>query len=654
MTALLASVMAAAGIATADPVPVLQEPSFDMIYEGVVIPDIPTNVRRLAIRRMLPPVVSKSSSHDFEEKRFIESQKGVAPHPYSEKTFRRWFTPKAGSKSDPTERARDLDWRGKFAQAWELLSCDNTPLGLALRAHYLYYGRPGVKELCGTNEPAFLLPGSREKALELCRRIVGGDCPANDEKFHLARGRAHLILSHDAADYAGCMKERAAAIEEFRLGGAEGVRWVGSLSRTPGDPGFEVSGEPFRTHDAEEAIVAVGEIGKTRGTDAMLRLARFYAVTNGVVSTNLSAAEFWTIRAAIRGSSRARYLLVDGGLSSALSKYRLAEYARIVPFGWGRRGPLHGEGMKGGPGYGLCGTFRDYETDDELERLMKPFGLEAHWFARNDPSPGDSGAKEILEMVDRAENPPTDKSYSPVSSRCLMREMPFLLYRPKSAVTSSVPLVVYLPGCGEQGTDLKLQFRQTAVIRKVTSPEFQAKHPCYLLVPMPPVWANVNMDYGYPASAHGHNSEFYNDLILAVAEKVSEKGAPVDPRRIYLHGLGSGGILAESSACDHPGRYAAVVMPYNFPHHADDIHPLRPGNWRIAHSKSMIARNAPDVRKMFLDKVEVFVRNVRALGGDAEFVLLDDPMEGCWWDPYWLDDAIWDWTFSKTAEGEME
>ena len=48
-----------------------------------------------------------------------------------------------------------------------------------------------------------------------------------------------------------------------------------------------------------------------------------------------------------------------------------------------------------------------------------------------------------------------------------------------------VPMVVYIPGCGERGDPIR-QFRQRAVFDKVLSPEFQQKSPCYLLAVSPP------------------------------------------------------------------------------------------------------------------------------------------------------------------------
>ena len=63
-----------------------------------------------------------------------------------------------------------------------------------------------------------------------------------------------------------------------------------------------------------------------------------------------------------------------------------------------------------------------------------------------------------------------------------------LVFTPKGGVAR--PMIVYIPGNGEIG-DVARQFRQRAIFDRVTSAEFQAKYPCYLLAVSPPGLSRV-------------------------------------------------------------------------------------------------------------------------------------------------------------------
>ena len=60
-----------------------------------------------------------------------------------------------------------------------------------------------------------------------------------------------------------------------------------------------------------------------------------------------------------------------------------------------------------------------------------------------------------------------------------------LLFTPKPVGMNPLPMVVYIPGCGELG-DVSMQFRQRAIFECVTLAAFQEKYPCFLLAVSPP------------------------------------------------------------------------------------------------------------------------------------------------------------------------
>ena len=388
----------------------------------------------------------------------------------------------------------------------------------------------------------------------------------------------------------------------------------------------------------------VSEFVKTRSGDLAFEI--FLLLTaegnkqNPYTKWTPEEADYFLRFAANHGSVRARQFFDGEGeiKTGRAYEYVFAEYSpnyrvrRPYPYD-----------LAGAPGSGMPGAFRLYDADDALKDLMSRHSLVAMWFDLGMPKPPDPNAEEYVRAVARHRRP-VDRS----CDHALPPSLPFLAYRPKTNSDDSVPLVVYMPGSGEQGEDLKLQFRQTACLAKVTSSAFQARHPAYFLVIAPPEYGNVNCGYGYPFEAANRVNEAYNDLVLAYARAAN---APrIDPDRIYLTGLGSGATIAMAMALDHPGRFAAVAPVWAHPY-SPIVHPENPGNWRFYN----LPRKSDDARakaREYWDKLKSeFTANVRAGGGDCAFVEVPrrDDADGVWWDRVWTSDELWEWMFSKRA-----
>ena len=305
----------------------------------------------------------------------------------------------------------------------------------------------------------------------------------------------------------------------------------------------------------------------------------------------------------------------------------------------------------GTPGFGYPSRIEPYAVDDELAAKLAEYpGLEAYWFCR----------ERLLAKPEKSSY--TESSRDIASLRPYSDSIPFLLFRPKGNVWlcpwtfgRKIPLVIYMPGSGEQGTDLKLQFRQTACLKKVTSAAFQEKHPCWFLIPMPPMNANWNIPQGYPTEPRMPLITLYNDLVLKVIELSERSAAPtIDRSRLYVTGLGSGGTMSAVMAFDHPGRYAAVMPVWSFPHVQPVVHPLAPGAWWYGWQATVWEKKAVGV-EVIRRRLNRFAADVRQFGGD--FVIRTYP-EGraayTWWNAVWESDVLWDWCFAKRSKGEVE
>jgi predicted peptidase len=119
-------------------------------------------------------------------------------------------------------------------------------------------------------------------------------------------------------------------------------------------------------------------------------------------------------------------------------------------------------------------------------------------------------------------------------------EANYLLYLPKGYEADAGkrwPLILFLHGAGERGTDL----------RKVA-------------VHGPPKVAPTLPDFGFiVASPQCPEGETWSsDLLLALLDEVM-RDCRVDPRRVYLTGLSMGGYGTWDLGIAHPERFAAIA-----------------------------------------------------------------------------------------------
>lgn len=135
--------------------------------------------------------------------------------------------------------------------------------------------------------------------------------------------------------------------------------------------------------------------------------------------------------------------------------------------------------------------------------------------------------------------------------------LPFRLLRPKNEEKAGqkYPLVVFLHGAGERGTD-----NETPLVHGVV--EFvknQDRHPCFLIAPQCPSGKRwVEVDWSSPSHLMPTEPSAPMQSLIALIEHL-EKTLPIDSRRIYLTGLSMGGYGVWDLMARQPGRYAAAV-----------------------------------------------------------------------------------------------
>ena len=273
------------------------------------------------------------------------------------------------------------------------------------------------------------------------------------------------------------------------------------------------------------------------------------------------------------------------------------------------------ENLKFGDGW--PGRIEPYQATPELQRSLAAFSMKAGWFRRSDK-------KSTDESVNRRQCPTDD--------------LPFLLFSPSKG--RRLPLLMYFGGSGEMGTDLSLHFRQPGLFRKVCSVDFQKKHPCVVFSPMLPQGIRArSAQSGWPSDGE----KLICDAMYAVIRSLGPD--VVDTNRLYLAGLSLGGGIAFDMPCVYPGRFAGSI-PVSTAQSSRMIPERQSGNYWLLHNRDS------NLRPSAQNNLEEIERRVSAGGGEFRHsVFMSDGHNA--WDAAWSEDAVWDWLFSKPADGRL-
>ena len=220
-----------------------------------------------------------------------------------------------------------------------------------------------------------------------------------------------------------------------------------------------------------------------------------------------------------------------------------------------------------------------------------------------------------------------------------------------------MPLVVYIAGSGEQGTDLKKMFRQTVVFDAVRDPSFVFAHPCHLLAIMPPDFATRASYLHYPhrysfcsnppsgdPPANLDLLRMYADLVFELQRQLESKGrGTIDPNAIVLTGLGSGASAALSMMREYPGRYAGVCATYPSSQFlVPAVDRYRPGRWWFA-----VSEEYHKIDDMVNTMVEVY----RKAGADVRLNYYPDGNN--WWNAQYSSPEFQGWIADCCSKGPI-
>lgn len=137
------------------------------------------------------------------------------------------------------------------------------------------------------------------------------------------------------------------------------------------------------------------------------------------------------------------------------------------------------------------------------------------------------------------------------------KTLPYRILKPENiAQGEKYPLVLFLHGAGEKGTD-----NQKQLVNFVWRfAELKNKYPCFVLAPQCPQNDSWSY-YRWPVDKKMKMSTEMTDtmvFVLDLLEKIQTK-YPIDNTRIYVIGISMGGIGTWDIICRYPNKFAAAV-----------------------------------------------------------------------------------------------
>ncbi|MGB9614993.1 MAG: alpha/beta fold hydrolase, partial [Fervidobacterium sp.] len=137
--------------------------------------------------------------------------------------------------------------------------------------------------------------------------------------------------------------------------------------------------------------------------------------------------------------------------------------------------------------------------------------------------------------------------------------LPYRIFSPNIKPGEKYPLVVFLHGAGERGTDNRKHITANEGATTWVKEDFQKRHPCFVLAPQCP-------ENGY----WGSSFKFYHDMeklrpnsLIAVVSLIIDSlvdDLPIDKDRVYVTGLSMGGFGTIALLSYQPDKFAAGIV----------------------------------------------------------------------------------------------
>lgn len=199
-------------------------------------------------------------------------------------------------------------------------------------------------------------------------------------------------------------------------------------------------------------------------------------------------------------------------------------------------------------------------------------------------------------------------------------ELGYALHKPANTKEKK-PLIVFISGDGEKGTDIE-KVKIHGPLKYLKTHALDA----YVLAPQCKEDENWNI-------------ESINELILKI-----QKENKIDPRRIYVTGLSSGGWAAWNLALSYPDKFAAIVPISGFV----DLIELESA-CKIATIPTRIFHGLLDDVVKVDYAISIYKELKKCNAKDVQLTIFDDAAHDSWTRVY-DNPEIYDWMFKQVKE----
>lgn len=216
------------------------------------------------------------------------------------------------------------------------------------------------------------------------------------------------------------------------------------------------------------------------------------------------------------------------------------------------------------------------------------------------------------------------------------KKLPYRMMKPETVENGKkYPLVIFLHGAGERGTDNQVQLVHG--VKEFAKASSRKDFPCYLIAPQCPTgkkWVEVD----WSAKTHktpGEPSESMS-LLIQLLDKL-QKSEAIDPARIYVTGLSMGGYGTWDLLCRHPEKFAAGVPVCGGGDEAQAK--------KIANLPIWVFHGAKDTA-VIPERSRNMVKALEASGGKPKYTEYPDVAHNSW-DKAYSDPEMMKWLFSQ-------
>ena len=221
--------------------------------------------------------------------------------------------------------------------------------------------------------------------------------------------------------------------------------------------------------------------------------------------------------------------------------------------------------------------------------------------------------------------------------------LPYRLFLPQGYdADKKYPLVLFLHGLGERGSDNEFQLKHAEVLR-FTSDEVQAEQPCFLVAPQCPLDSKwVRTFWGLKRAPDAADEEPSDEpsramrLVMGMLDSL-ESQFSIDPDHRYVTGLSMGGYGTYDLCLRRPDEFAAAVPI------CGGVDPSRAS--QIAHVRFWIfhGRDDPVVP---VELSRAMVKALKAAGAMPTYTEYEGVQHNSWNKAY-HEPGLVEWVFSQ-------